>query len=112
MESDVKVLHLVEYGELPAEEIPLEEVADDAYRLLRTVRVETYETPRGRLLKLLDEYGNYIGKVLGCPLERISLGSAYQTAFGIKVTLTCSTEVVGWIYLEGWECQGGSEDPL
>ncbi len=101
MESGVKVLHLVEYGELPAEEIPLEEVAEDAYRLLGRVTVEEYETSRGRLLKLLDEYGNYIGKVLGCPLERVSLGSAYQTAFGVKVTLTCGAEVVGWIYLEG-----------
>ena len=85
MEAGVKVLHLVEYGELPAEEIPLEEVANDAYRVLRAVRVETYETPRGRLLKLLDGYGNYIGK---CSAVPFSLGSAYQTAFGLKVTLT------------------------
>ncbi|WP_297486616.1 hypothetical protein [Thermococcus sp.] len=101
MESDVKIMHLVEYGELPAEEVPIEEVAEDAYRMLGRITVEEYETPRGRFLKLLDEYGNYIGKVLGCPLERVSLGSAYQTAFGLKVTLICGTEVVGWIYLEG-----------
>ncbi len=101
METGVSALHLVEYGELPAEEIPLEEVADDACRLLSTVTVEAYETSRGRLLKLLDEYGNYIGKVLGPSLEKVSLGSAYHTAFGVKVTLTCGTEVVGWIYLGG-----------
>ncbi|NJD99597.1 hypothetical protein E3E26_07345 [Thermococcus sp. LS1] len=99
---EAKVWHFVEFGEFPVEEIDVEEVKDDALKLLRRVRVEMYETSRGTVMKLLDEYGNYIGKVVGeCPIEKLTIGSAYQTPFGVKVTLDCGETVVGWLYLEG-----------
>jgi len=101
MESKTKMWHFVEYGEFPVEEIDVNEVREDALDLLKRVRVERYETQRGTLLKLMDEYGNYIGKILGCSKEDVVIGSAYQTPFGIKVTLDCGGTIVGWLYLEG-----------
>ncbi|ANF23424.1 hypothetical protein [Thermococcus piezophilus] len=99
---EAKVWHFVEFGEFPVEEIDVEEVKDDALKLLRRVRVDMYETSRGTVMKLLDEYGNYIGKVVGeCPIEKLTIGSAYQTPFGVKVTLDCGETIVGWLYLEG-----------
>ncbi|NJE84317.1 hypothetical protein E3E23_00445 [Thermococcus sp. CX2] len=99
---EAKVWHFVEFGEFPVEEIDVEEVKDDALKLLRRVRVEMYETSRGTVMKLLDEYGNYIGKVVGgCSIEKLTIGSAYQTPFGVKVTLDCGETIVGWLYLEG-----------
>ncbi|NJE61341.1 hypothetical protein [Thermococcus sp. 21S7] len=99
---EAQAWHFVEFGEFPVEEIDVDEVMDDALKLLGRVTVERYGTSRGTVFKLVDEYGNYIGKVVGgCPLEKLSIGSAYQTPFGIKVTLDCGESVVGWLYLEG-----------
>ncbi|WP_297504922.1 hypothetical protein [Thermococcus sp.] len=99
---EAKAWHFVEFGEFPVEEIDVDEVRDDALELLERVTVERYETSRGTIFKLVDEHGNYIGKVVGdCPLEKLSIGSAYQTPFGIKVTLDCGESIVGWLYLEG-----------
>ncbi|NJE01188.1 hypothetical protein [Thermococcus sp. JdF3] len=99
MEVKSRVWHFVEYGEFPLEEIDVEEVREDALTLLGRVKVERYGTSRETVLKLLDEYGNYIGKVVGCELSRVTIGSAYQTPFGVKVTLDCGDKIVGWLYL-------------
>ncbi|NJE47250.1 hypothetical protein E3E35_07525 [Thermococcus sp. GR7] len=99
---EVKAWHFVEFGEFPVEEIDVDEVKDNALALLRRAKVERYETPHGTVLKLMDSYGNYIGKVVGgCSLDKLTIGSAYQTPFGIKVTLDCGETIVGWLYLEG-----------
>ncbi|ALM74909.1 hypothetical protein TBCH5v1_0963 [Thermococcus barophilus] len=45
-------------------------------------------------------YGHYVGKIVGdYPIEELGIGSAYQTAFGIKVTLDYNDKIVGWLYL-------------
>lgn len=96
----VKMFHLVEYGEFPIEEIPVEEVEEDALNVLRSTKVEKFQTSRGVIQKLSDNYGNYVGKIVGdYSIEELSIGSAYQTAFGIKVTLNYNEKVVGWLYL-------------
>ena len=96
----VKTFHLVEYGEFPIEEIPVEEVEEDALRVLRGIKVEKFQTSRGVIQKLTDGYGHYVGKIVGdYSVEELSIGSAYQTAFGIKVTLDYNDKIVGWLYL-------------
>ncbi|NJE07681.1 hypothetical protein E3E31_03935 [Thermococcus sp. M39] len=96
----VKMFHLVEYGEFPIEEIPVEEVEEDALNVLRSTKVEKFQTSRGVIQKLTDRYGHYVGKIVGdYSIEELSIGSAYQTAFGIKVTLDYNEKIVGWLYL-------------
>lgn len=96
----VKMFHFVEYGEFPIEEIPVEEVEEDALNVLRSTKVEKFQTSRGIVQKLSDNYGHYVGKIVGdYSIEELSIGSAYQTAFGIKVTLDYNDKIVGWLYL-------------
>ncbi len=99
---EAKAWHFVEFGELPIEEIDVEEVKEDALKLLAETKIEKFETRKGAILKLNDKYGNYIGKIAGdYPLDKLKIGSAYQTPYGIKVTLDYNEIIVGWLYLEG-----------
>ncbi len=96
----VKTFHFVEYGEFPIEEIPVDEVEEDALNVLRRIKVEKFQTSRGIIQKLSDNYGHYVGKIVGdYSIEELNIGSAYQTAFGIKVTLDYNDKIVGWLYL-------------
>ncbi|AIF70095.1 hypothetical protein PAP_08570 [Palaeococcus pacificus DY20341] len=96
----VKVWHFVEYGEFPIEEIDVEEIKEDALKVLKKVKIEKFKTSKGIVQKLSDSYGHYIGKIAGdYSIDELSIGSAYQTPFGVKVTLDYGETIVGWLYL-------------